>query len=90
MQRDEDALVQQRLFADRLRRGSTIVEASGDERNDPGLPSGVGHKHLEAEVRKIPREREQKLRGAVEMHLELGGQKNPCKRRQKMPKREED
>ena len=48
MQRDEDALVQQRLHADRLRRGSTIVEASGDER-DPdvemvgsGLPSGSG------------------------------------------------
>ena len=32
MQRDEDALVQQRLHADRLRRGSTVVEASRDER----------------------------------------------------------
>ena len=47
MQRDEDALVQQRLHADRLRRGSTIVGASGDERRDPdvemvgsGLPPG--------------------------------------------------
>ena len=47
MQRDEDALVQQRLHADRLRSGSTIVGASGDERKDPdvetvgsGLPSG--------------------------------------------------
>ena len=29
MQRNEDALVQQRLRADKLRRGSTIVEASG-------------------------------------------------------------
>ena len=47
MQRDEDALVQQRLHADRPRSGSTIVGASGDERKDPdvetvgsGLPSG--------------------------------------------------
>ena len=47
MQRDEDALVQQRLHADMLRSGSTIVGASGDERKDPdvetvgsGLPSG--------------------------------------------------
>ena len=49
MQRDEDALVQQRLHSDRLRRGSTVVEASADERRDPdaemvgsGLPSGSG------------------------------------------------
>ena len=49
MQRDEDALVQQRLHSDRLRRGSTVVEASGDERRDPdvemvgsGLLSGNG------------------------------------------------
>ena len=49
MQRDEDALVQQRLHSDRLRRGSTVVEASGDERRDPdvemvgsGFPSGSG------------------------------------------------
>ena len=47
MQRDEDALVQQRLHADRLRRGSTTAAASGDERRDPdvetvgsGLPAG--------------------------------------------------
>ena len=46
MQRDEDTLVQQRLHADRLRRGSTVVEASEDERRNPnvemagsGLPS---------------------------------------------------
>ena len=37
MQRDEDALVQQRLNTDRLRRGSTVVEASGDERRDPDV-----------------------------------------------------
>ena len=49
MQRDEDTLVQQRLHADRLRRGSTVVEASEDERRHPdvevagsGLPSGSG------------------------------------------------
>ena len=49
MQRDEDALVQQRLHTDRLRRSSTVVEASEDERRNPGvemsgsgLPSGSG------------------------------------------------
>ena len=49
MQRDEDKLVQQGLHADRLRRGSTVVEASEDERRNPdvemagsGLPSGSG------------------------------------------------
>ena len=49
MQRDEDALVQQRLHTDRLRRGSTVVEASEGERRNPdvemtgsGLPSGSG------------------------------------------------
>ena len=49
MQRDEDALVQQRLHTDRLRRRSTDVEASEDERRNPdvemtgsGLPSGSG------------------------------------------------
>ena len=47
MQRDEDALVQQRLHADRFRRGSMTAGASGDERRDPdvemvgsGLPTG--------------------------------------------------
>ena len=49
MQRDEDALVQQRLHADRLRRGSMTARASGDEQRDPdvemvgsGLPAGSG------------------------------------------------
>ena len=43
MQRDEDALVQQRLQIDRLRRGSTDVEASEDERRNPGVEmSGSG------------------------------------------------
>ena len=47
MQRAEDALLQQRLHADRPRRGSTTARASGDERRNPdvgmvgsGLPSG--------------------------------------------------
>ena len=49
MQRDEDTLVQQRLHADSLGRGSTIVEACEDGRRNPvvemagsGLPSGSG------------------------------------------------
>ena len=43
MQRDEDALVQQRLHTDRLRRGSTAVEASEDERRNPDVEiSGSG------------------------------------------------
>ena len=37
MQRDEDTLVHQRLHADRLRRGSTVVEASEDERRNPDV-----------------------------------------------------
>ena len=36
MQRDEDTQVQQRLHTDRLRRGSTVIEASEDERRNPG------------------------------------------------------
>ena len=49
MKRDEDTLVQQRLHTDLLRRGSTVVEASEDERRNPdvkmagsGLPSRSG------------------------------------------------
>ena len=37
MQPDEDALVQQRLHADRLKRGSMTARASGDERRDPNV-----------------------------------------------------
>ena len=47
MLRDEDALVQQQLHANGLRRGSMTAGASGDERRDPdvemvgaGLPAG--------------------------------------------------
>ena len=46
VQRDEDTLVQQRLHADRLRRGSTVARSSGYERRNPdaeavgsGLPA---------------------------------------------------
>ena len=59
MQRDEDVLVQQRLHADRLRRGLTTAGASGDERRNPdvemvgsGLPAcrqGVAEMHPEPE-----------------------------------------
>ena len=97
MQRDEDALVQQRLHADRLRSGSTIVGASGDERKDPdvetvgsGLPSGSS-----AEAPRVGGAQESMRTGTEaaerkEMHLELEGQMNPWKRRQRMPKRDED
>ena len=37
MQRDEDTLVQQRLHADTLRRGSMTAGASGNERRDPNV-----------------------------------------------------
>ena len=92
MQRDEDALVQQRLHTDRLRRGSTVVEASEDERRNPdvemtgsGLPS---EKHLVARAHENPAEQEQKLRTVVEKLFSVG-QENPFKRRQKMPKQDE-
>ena len=35
IQRYEDALEQQRLHADTLRRGSTVAGSSGDERRNP-------------------------------------------------------
>ena len=70
MQRDEDTLVQQRLHTDRLRRGSTVVEASEDERRNPdvemagsGLPSEAAEKHLVAKAHENPREQKQRLRG---------------------------
>ena len=37
MQRDEDAVVQQRLQADSPRKGSTVASSSGDERRDPDV-----------------------------------------------------
>ena len=92
MQRDEDTLVQQRLHTDRLRRGSTVVEASEDERRNPDVEmAGSGRaaeKHLVAKAHENPREQKQRLRGVVEKLLSLG-QENPCKRRQKMPKQDE-
>ena len=90
MQRDEDTLVQQRLHADRLRRGSTVVEASEDERRNPDVEiAGSGSRRgAAATAHENPREQKQRLRGAVEKLFSLG-QENPCKRRQKMPKRDE-
>ena len=98
MQRDEDTLVQLRLHSDRLRRGSAVVEARGDERRDPdvemtgsGLPSGgAAEKHLVAKAHeRVHKNRNRSCGEQVEMHLELEGQENPCKQRQKMPKRDE-
>ena len=66
MQRDEDALVQHRLHSDRLRRGSTVVEASGDERRDQACRQGAAEKHLVTMAHESPREQERKLRGVVE------------------------
>ena len=61
MQRDEDALVQQRLHADRLRRGSMTAGARGDERRDPdvemvgsGLLAGSSGDAPKPEERKNP------------------------------------
>ena len=95
MQRDEDTLVQQRLHTDRLRRGSTVVEASEDERRNPDVERldrvyrrGAAEKHLVAKAHENPREQKQRLRGVVEKLFSLG-QENPCKRRQKMPKQDE-
>ena len=72
MQRDEDALVQQRLHTDRLRRGSTVVEASEDERRNPDVEitgsvcrRGAAEKHLVAKAHENPREQKQRLRGVI-------------------------
>ena len=92
MQHDEDTLVQQRLHADRLRRGSTVVEASKDEHPDvemaqSGLLLGAAERHLVTKAHESPREQEWRLREVLEKLSSLG-QENPCKRRQKMPKRD--
>ena len=42
MQRDEDALLQRRLHADRLRRSSMSAGASGDEQRDPDVEGSGG------------------------------------------------
>ena len=97
MQRDEDALVQQLLHADRFRRGSTVVEASEDERRNPdvemtgsGLPSRSGGEASRGEgARESTRTETQAARSSGETVLFSLGQENPCKRRQKMPKQDE-
>ena len=50
MQRDEDTLVQQRLHADRLRRGSTVVEANEDERRNPDFEMALTTRRAKCEV----------------------------------------
>ena len=80
MQRDEDTLVQQRLHADRLRRGSTVVEASEDERRNPDVEMvrigpAVGEaaeKHLVTKAHESPREQERRLRRSSGETLQPG------------------
>ena len=91
MQRDGDTLVQQRLHVDRLRRGSTVVEASEEIQTLKWLDRvhrrGTAEKHL-VTTHQNPREQGRRLRGIVKKLSSLG-QEDPCKRRQKMPKRDE-
>ena len=42
VQRDEDALVQQRLHGGRLRRSSTVAGSSGDQRRNPDAEASSG------------------------------------------------
>ena len=70
MRRDEDALVRQRLHADRLRRGSTVAGSSGDERR----------------IQTLKRSDQACRQGAAEMHSESEGQMNPWEQRPKMPR----
>ena len=49
---------------------------------------GAAETHLVAKAHESPREQKQRLRGVVERLFSLA-QENPCKRRQKMPKRDE-
>ena len=65
MQRDEDALVQQRLHTDRLRRGSTVVEASEDERRNP-VGFTVGERRRSISWRRRTRIHENRNRGCEE------------------------
>ena len=83
MQRDEDAVVQ-RLHADRLRRGSTVVGSSGDERRNPDVEmsdqacrQGVAEMHPESEAHKRPREREQMRQGSSTDAPRAGGAEEP-------------
>ena len=65
MQRDEDTLVQQRLHTDRLRRGSTVVEASEDERRNPDVEI-VGKRRRSISWRRRTRIHENRNRGCEE------------------------
>ena len=52
-----------------------------------GLPLGAAERHLVTKAHESPREQEWRLREVLEKLSSLG-QENPCKRRQKMPKRD--
>ena len=67
MQRDEDTTGAE----DRLRRGSTVVEASRDEQRDPAVGERR-EKHLVTKAHESPREQEWRLRGVVEETLQPG------------------
>ena len=56
--------------------------------SDQACRREVAKKHLVTKAHESPREQERRLRGVVEKLSSLG-QENPCKRRQKMPKRDE-
>ena len=81
MQRDEDALVQQRLHADRLRRGSTPDRAEMNEGiqtskwSDQACRQGVAEMHTKSEAHKhkSPREQEQKRQGVAVVRPEPKG-----------------
>ena len=95
MQRDEDALVQQRLHTDRLRRGSTVVEASEDERRNPdvemtgsGLPSGSGGEASRGEGARESTRTETEAAGSSGETSQLGSGE-PMQTGQKMPKQDE-
>ena len=72
MQRDEDALVQQRLHADRLRRGSTVAGSSALMRSDQACRKGAAEMHPESEAHTSPRAQEQKWQGVAVEHEPMG------------------
>ena len=74
MQRDEDAFLQQRLHADRLRRGSMIA---GRAEMNEWIQTSKWSDHA-------------CWQGVAEMHTVLEAQEIPRDQRQKMPRRDED
>ena len=79
MQRNEDTLLQQRLHTDRLRRGSTVVEANEDEQRNPdvemtgsGLPSGSGGEASQCEGARESTRTETEAARSSRVTLQLG------------------